>query len=583
MNITNQLAKAIQHCQLSQFDRAIPILKNILRKKPDQVEAITNLGVIFAHQKNYKEAERLFDQAQVFGATDRNFLFNLINIKIEMHKIDEASQILKKLDRNKDAQFYIVKLKLMRIENKKRIAMDVINDILHSEGRSHYELRFNIAYTYNYFKLYDNAICLYKELYKENNHNESILYNLGVSLNNNHQYSEAIEYFRKAEDYVGFSSNIKKNIAISLVHQGMYSDALNELKQCIAIDKTDYDCLMKIAYILELDGKTDQAIDIYDEVISLEPKFYTASQDKSYIKLKMGDFHQGWDLYRYRQYQDLKKCKINDFEILKIDWQKKINIYEEQGVGDWVFHLRFLSLVEKNLHNASVIIDKRFHPLLTDNFSGIKVNTASEINKDEQNINLATIGRFLIHSKNDIHNIKKWKLNQPLESSILNNTFSKTKKNIGISWMSENKNWGDDKSINLDWLKPLLIKQAEYNFINLQYGEIKEQIDQYVTSNNVDIKNEHGIDLYNNIYGLAQLINECDVIVTISNLNAHIAGALGKKTILMLPKSNGKMWYWTEENGISNWYPSVTIIRQDKNETWKDSIEKVIHLIKTVE
>ena len=126
----------------------------------------------------------------------------------------------------------------------------------------------------------------------------------------------------------------------------MYSDALNELKQCIAIDKTDYDCLMKIAYILELDGKTDQAIDIYDEVISLEPEFYTASQDKSYIKLKMGDFHQGWDLYRYRQYQDLKKCKINDFEILKIDWQKKINIYEEQGVGDWVFHLRFLSLVE---------------------------------------------------------------------------------------------------------------------------------------------------------------------------------------------------------------------------------------------
>ena len=52
-----------------------------------------------------------------------------------------------------------------------------------------------------------------------------------------------------------------------------------------------------------------------------------------------------------------------------------------------------------------------------------------------------------------------------------------------------------------------------------------------MTSNNVGIKNEHGIDLYNNIYGLAQLINECDVIVTTSNLNAHIAGALGKKTI----------------------------------------------------
>lgn len=578
MNIADQLTKALNYCQSSDFDKAIPIFKNILRKKPDQIEAIANLAVIFSNQKKFTEAEKLFSKAITYGAKDRNIIFNQINIKIELKKIDEANQLLEQFNQTKDIQFYLVNLKILRIKNKKSMAMDVINEITHSSFYQNYELRLGVAYTYNYFKNYPEAICLYKDLYKENKQNLTVLFNLGVSLNNNHNYSEAVEYFRKAEEYTGFDSTIKKNIAASFLHQEMYSAALDELQKCIKIDKSDYDCHMKMAYIHILEEKISKAIEIYDEVIAVEPTFYTAWQDKSFIKLVMSEFSQGWDLYRYRQLQDSEKCKVDDFGVMNIDWDKKINIHQEQGVGDWIFHLRFLSLVKDKYKNISISIDERIHPILKENFPGITFNIDSIIDRDEQNINLATIGRFLINSKDDIKRIKNWTISKPLEKSIINNTYSKTKKNIGLSWMSENKDWGDNKSMDISLLRPL-IEKSEYNFINLQYGEIKNQINKYSKSFNIDIKNEHGIDVYNNIYGLAQLINECDIIVTISNLNAHIAGSLGKKTFLLLPKSNGKMWYWTEEEDVSNWYPSVTVIRQNKNESWKESIDKTIDLI----
>ena len=88
------------------------------------------------------------------------------------------------------------------------------------------------------------------------------------------------------------------------------------------------------------------------------------------------------------------------------------------------------------------------------------------------------------------------------------------------------------------------------------------------------------IDLFNDIYGLAQLICTCEYIVTISNVTAHIAGTLGKKTLLMLPKNNGKMWYWSKDNNSQSlWYPSVRVIDYNQKDGWEASIREAYEFI----
>jgi len=95
----------------------------------------------------------------------------------------------------------------------------------------------------------------------------------------------------------------------------------------------------------------------------------------------------------------------------------------------------------------------------------------------------------------------------------------------------------------------------------------KEQIKKY--KNLITLNN---LDNFNNIYSLSSLINACDIVITISNTTAHIAGALGKKTYLLLSKGKGELWYWLERDKQSLWYPSVKIYQQNIPGSWKEPI-----------
>ena len=88
------------------------------------------------------------------------------------------------------------------------------------------------------------------------------------------------------------------------------------------------------------------------------------------------------------------------------------------------------------------------------------------------------------------------------------------------------------------------------------------------------------VDNFNDINGVTSLVDICDFIITISNTNAHISGALGKKTFLLLPRGKGKLWYWNSYNGKSLWYPSIEIIEQKSPGEWKPVIDKLLNKLK---
>ena len=88
------------------------------------------------------------------------------------------------------------------------------------------------------------------------------------------------------------------------------------------------------------------------------------------------------------------------------------------------------------------------------------------------------------------------------------------------------------------------------------------------------------LDPTNDIDGLVSQINMCDMVVTTSNVTAHLAGAVGKKGIILLPYSRGKLWYWHDGQGQSLWYPSLNLISQNKIDDWSDSIDGATRWVK---
>ena len=140
--------------------------------------------------------------------------------------------------------------------------------------------------------------------------------------------------------------------------------------------------------------------------------------------------------------------------------------------------------------------------------------------------------------------------------------------------MSKNNEIGKEKSLSLTELLPI-ISIPDTTFINLQYGQVKDEINNISNQYGIEISMIDEIDNFNDLDGLASLINTCDYIVTSSSVTAHIAGALNKETYLLLPYARGRIWYWGESENKCLWYPSIRIYRCNENGLWSNPIEEI--------
>ena len=96
--------------------------------------------------------------------------------------------------------------------------------------------------------------------------------------------------------------------------------------------------------------------------------------------------------------------------------------------------------------------------------------------------------------------------------------------------------------------------------VNLQYGDVEDEIREFKEETGIDVRQCASVDNREDLDGLAALIEVCDLVVSITNITAHMAGALGKETWVMLPYVAN--FWWLLERTDSIWYPSLTLYRQ---------------------
>ena len=143
----------------------------------------------------------------------------------------------------------------------------------------------------------------------------------------------------------------------------------------------------------------------------------------------------------------------------------------------------------------------------------------------------------------------------------------------GLSWKSNNQTIGSSKSLDLIELSPILLIEG-VEFVSLQYGKTKDEINFVEKKIGKKIHTAEELDIYNDIDGLVSLISGCDFVVTTSNITAHLTGSIGKKGIVLLPFSKGKIWYWHSGEGHSAWYPSLLLTSQTEMNNWAEPIAK---------
>lgn len=72
----------------------------------------------------------------------------------------------------------------------------------------------------------------------------------------------------------------------------------------------------------------------------------------------------------------------------------------------------------------------------------------------------------------------------------------------------------------------------------------------------------------------ALLVAGLDLVVTVDTAAAHLAGALGKPTLLLLPHANLD-WRWLHAREDSPWYPSARLYRADPQDGWAPALARL--------
>ena len=153
----------------------------------------------------------------------------------------------------------------------------------------------------------------------------------------------------------------------------------------------------------------------------------------------------------------------------------------------------------------------------------------------------------------------------------------KKKYKIGFSWKSFNNRYALDKSLNLEDFKNIF-SLSDCDIFNLQYGDVEAEIDIFNNKSNNKILSIKDLDLYNDFENIGSLLKTLDIFITISNSTAHLAGALGVKTILIKPENYALFHYWNQKNNKTPWYKCVELIERENFLNGSTKLENYLKL-----
>ena len=119
-----------------------------------------------------------------------------------------------------------------------------------------------------------------------------------------------------------------------------------------------------------------------------------------------------------------------------------------------------------------------------------------------------------------------------------------------------------------------IFKTSNCNFINIQYGDVKEEINNFYSKYKIEITTIENLDLYKNLVGVAGLLKNLDLFISVSNTTAHLSAALGVTTWIIKPRIHAVFHYWNQPNKLSTpWYSSIRLFSYENG--WGGTIQEI--------
>lgn len=320
-------------------------------------------------------------------------------------------------------------------------------------------------------------------------------------------------------------------------------------------------------------GHVDSAILSFNRTLEIDPDYAKAHWNLAICHLFKGNFRLGWESHEWRensgqvQFDKYPQPRWNGEDIRN----KTLLIHAEQGIGDeTLFASCFPDAIER-AGECVITCDKRLSELFIRSFPRAMVYGITR-RSNQQPADLpeqidyqspaGSLPRFFRNEWSDFPDRRSYLIADTKKTAMWRERFDALGPGlkIGISW----RTGGMPASRRLrttslaQWRHLFAMPGAQW--INLQYGDVSDDLATEQQQSGTVIHDWEDGDPLTDLDGFAARLSALDLVISTGNATAHMAGALGVESWVLLPKI--PTWRWLLSGERIPWYSSVKAMRQ---------------------
>jgi tetratricopeptide (TPR) repeat protein len=421
----------------------------------------------------------------------------------------------------------------------------------------------------------------YREILAREPHHADGLHLLGMVAFRAGRLDDAAELICKAIELHKTGAAYHANLGNVLQAQDKLEEAAASYRQALVFKPNLAEVHLNLGNVLKAQNKVDECLICYRHALSLQPDMAEATVAEAMALLLKGDYAAGWKGLEKRwqttEYETPRRAypqPIWNGEPLR---PGRLLIWGEQGIGD---EIMFAGAVPDALRHADEVVldcDARLRPLFERSFPGATVLSGCDplqatdlgITAHLPSGSLPGIFRGSSVAFGDVES--PYLVADPLKRERLRARYAAGRKLVGLAWRTKNQKTGRKRSIDLALLASLFGLDG-LRWVSLQYGD-SDELEHEALAAGAPLNVDRSVDQLADIDCFAAQVAAMDLVITVDNSTAHVAGALGVPTWLMLPFAPD--WRWLLDRGYSPWYPTLRLFRQPRHGDWGAVIEAV--------
>jgi tetratricopeptide (TPR) repeat protein len=338
------------------------------------------------------------------------------------------------------------------------------------------------------------------------------------------------------------------------------------------------DALSNHAAALRAVGRAPESLEACDRLLAAWPGHAEAHWSLALQLLAEGRWAEGWPLFEWRwRRPDLQPLAAR---FATPAWLgeapvagRTVLLHYEQGLGDSLQMLRYADLLAER--GAKVVLALQ-PPLVR---LGRGMAAAADVVTDgdaEPAYDLHAPLMSLPLAFGTRPDTAPWRgayLKAPAEAEAAwaGRLGPRKRRRIGLAWSGNPRHLNDrNRSLPLETLQPLL--QADADFVSLQKAYRAGERERLAPLGVADWSAE-----LHDFAETAGLLAQLDLVVSVDTSVAHLAGAMGKPVLILLPFAPDFRWGTAGE--ATPWYPSARLLRQAAPQDWAAPIARAAALI----